>query len=133
MLHLFSRSKVGQRWLENIYAEELKLKKSPGMYKEGLPLYIRWPTTSNSLVFLKSCFTYLTCTTDCLDLDAQTDPLLPTVLFLFYVQVSSIRVRVPAACRSTEVSTDLSLRGKSPTCCTCLCVHREGSCSVSIK
>ena len=29
------------------------------------------------------------------------------------VQVSAVRVRIPAACRSAEVSTDLSLRGKT--------------------
>lgn len=43
-------------------------------------------------------------------------------LCYFYVQVSSVCVRVPAARRSTEVSTDLSLRGKTQRWCMCLCV-----------
>lgn len=58
-------------------------------------------------------------------LNEQTDTLSSAVLFL-YVQVSALCVRVPAACRSAEVSTDLSLRGKTPQCSKHLYVHVGG-------
>lgn len=41
---------------------------------------------------------------------------------VFSVQVSSVCVRVPAARRSTEVSTDLSVRGKTHRWCVCVYV-----------
>lgn len=71
-------------------------------------------------------------------------------VFFVCVQVSSVRVRVPAACGSSEVSTDLSLRGESQRSrlCWCFylreiwpcaaCVHSEGwsdphsTCPVSV-
>lgn len=58
-------------------------------------------------------------------LNEQTDKFPSAVLF-FCVQVSALCVRVPAACWSAEVSTDLSLRGKTTQCLKRLYVHVGG-------
>lgn len=68
---------------------------------------------------------HVSSTVNRLYLNEQTDTFSSTVLF-FCVQVSALCVRVPAACRSAEVSTDLSLRGKTPQCSKRLYVHVGG-------
>lgn len=53
------------------------------------------------------------CSSSCV-ITSLITTLLPPLVSPLCVQVSAVRVRVPAACGGPEVSTDLPLRGKTP-------------------